>query len=295
MELWQALLFGLVQGITEFLPVSSSGHLRVAEHFFGMTEPLTAFDLSLHAGSLLAVLVFFRKDIWELVIAPFRIPGLVRKEGWRGLWADPGLRGIVFVVLGSIPTAVIGYKLGPHFESMAESITFVAIMFMVNGVVLLLSRVVVLPLASRRRMNKGFRGISLLDALIIGTAQGFAVIRGISRSGSTISVGMMMGLDRETSGRFSFLLFLPAVLGAEVLALFSGHIELTGVTPEIAAAGAVAAALSGLLALWLLMALLRRGSLHRFGWYTLLLGAILLAWLNYGTEISGGLEAIFHG
>ena len=294
MTYWHAILLGLLQGVTEFLPVSSSGHLRVAEYFTGLTGPQTLFDVSLHAGSLLAIILVFRRDLLDMVLSPFRIPGQIRESGWKAPFHDSGFRGALLVVFGSIPTGFIGYYLGPRFENMAGALEFVAMMFIVNALILFASNRVVLPLASKRRMNTGFLGIRFFDAFFIGIAQGFAVIRGISRSGTTISAAMMLGVDRVTAGKFSFLLAIPAIVGALFLNL--KDVSTVGAPPmEMMLIGAAVAFVSGAIALKLLMAVVRQGRFHRFGWYTLFLGLGLLAWLHYESEIVTFWQSVTQG
>ena len=147
METWQAALLGLLQGVTEFLPVSSSGHLRVGSYFFGIEDPQSLFDVGLHFGTLLVVIGFFWRDVVSLALAPFKtVLRLLSGERWSVVAADPGLRGAWFVILGSIPTGALGLLLGPHLEKAAGSMEFVAAMFLVNSVVLLSSRYLSLPL-----------------------------------------------------------------------------------------------------------------------------------------------------
>lgn len=285
MEIWQAALFGLVQGITEFLPVSSSGHLRVIEHSIGLTQPQTTFDLGLHAATLAAVMIFFYREIWDMVISPLRsIRNLSGSKGLRGVMEDTGVRGAVFIVLGSIPTAFLGFKLGPYLESNAASLEFVAYMFIANSFILLGSRWIVLPTPARR-LNSGFAGMNILDALLIGTAQGFSVARGISRSGTTISFAIMLGVDRETAGKFSFLLAIPAIAGATFYSMVSDDLGPAAESTPLAV-GSVVAFVSGLVCLKLLMAVVKKGKLHLFAPYTLLLGAGLLVWIHYGDQLA---------
>lgn len=289
METWQALLYGVVQGITEFLPVSSSGHLRVVQYFTGITEPQTLYDLGLHAATLAAVMLFFWRDLADMAAAPFRIPAVVKRRGWKGLAEDGGLRGVFFLGLASIPTGIIGFTLGKRLEGYAESLHFVAWAFVANAFILFASKHVVLPLASKTRLNKGFLGIRWVDALVVGTFQGVAVVRGISRSGSTISAGLMMGLDRETAGRFAFLLAIPAIVGAEMVGISSAE-EWPPVDWGMLATGCIAAFFTALASIKVLMHIVKQGSLHRFGWYTLLLGLGLLAWLEWGSSLQGGIS-----
>ncbi len=275
--------------MTEFLPVSSSGHLRVVEHFSGLTEPQTTFDVSVHAATLLAVLLVFHKDVADFAAAPFRAVGyLVRGDGggFKAVVRDPGVRGLFFVFAGSIPTGLIGYYAGPWFEGYSVSIQFVACMFIVNSFVLLGSRYVVLPNPAGR-LNTGFTGMNLFDALLIGAVQGLAVIRGISRSGSTISTAMMLGMDRDTAGRFSFLLCIPAIVGATALSL-RGGLEGGAVETTNVLVGGGVAFVTGLLALKALLKLVHKGQLHQFAWYTLFVGLGLLAWHRFGDHLFPG-------
>jgi undecaprenyl-diphosphatase len=294
LETWQAVLLGLLQGITEFLPVSSSGHLRVGAFLFGIEDPQSLFDVGLHFGTLIVVVAFFWRDVVKLAAAPFVTAArLLRREPWADISADPGLRGAWFVILGSIPTGALGILLGPHLEGAAVSLHFVAIMFLVNSLVLFGSRYLVLPLGAAR-MNTGFRGMRWHDAVVIGIAQGLSVARGISRSGSTISAALVLGVDRETAGRYSFLLSIPAILGATLVS------TRTFAVPDnfdwtACAVGVCAAMVSGALCLHLLMRVVKRGKLHHFGWYTLFLGITLLLWLQFGAELSTYWEAAFHG
>lgn len=284
MDYWEAALLGLVQGITEFLPVSSSGHLRVAEELFGFEGPQTVVDVVLHLATLVVVVLFFRREVAQLALSPFRaVAMLVRGRGYSAVVHDEGVRGLWFVFLGSIPTAFIGYYLGKRFEGQATSLLLVGSMFMVNAGILLASKYVSFPLASRR-MNRGFHGMRIFDALFIGIVQGFAVIRGISRSGSTISLAIVIGVDRETAGRFSFLLSIPAICGATLFTLREFEAPAGGMTGPLLL-GAGAAFVSGAASLALLMKVVKKGKLHRFGWYTGALGSVLLVWHYWGNQI----------
>jgi undecaprenyl-diphosphatase len=294
LDTWQAAVLGLIQGLTEFLPVSSSGHLRVGEHFFGLTEPQSFFDVGLHVGTLLVVMAYFWRDLLDFATAPLRVVGhLGQRHGWSEILQDPGLRGLGFVLLGTIPTGIIGLTLGPRLESAAMSLDFVAGMFLVNTVILFSTQYLALPL-SGARLNTGFRGMRWWDAVVIGIVQGFSVTRGISRSGSTISAALIGGVDRETAGRFSFLLSMPAIAGATLLTARDTAIPVDyDWTPF--AVGVGCAVVSGAVALKLLMTVVKRGQLHRFGWYTLFLGLLLLAGNHFGSELAVYWEAAFHG
>jgi len=284
MELWQAAVLGLVQGVTEFLPVSSSGHLRVAEHFTGLKEPQTLFDVALHVGTLVAIILFFRKDLFDFARSPFRAVVRLRKgEGPEAVTADPGLRALFFIGLGSIPTAFIGYYFGKYMEHRSSSLLFVAAMFIINSFILFGSRYIKLPVGSRR-MNRGFVGMRFYDALVVGTIQGLAVARGISRSGSTISAAMMMGVERDTAGRFSFLLSIPAIIGATLFSLREFELP-ADMDATLLLTGAGIAMVSGAISLKVLMDLVRKGKIYTFGIYTLILGTGLVVWYYCGDAL----------
>ncbi len=273
----EVMLLALVQGLTEFLPVSSSGHLRVAGALFGFKEPQTLVDVALHAGTLVAVMAYFRRDIVDIVSGLGDSLRLILSGRLReALTGVAGTRMAFFVVLGTVPAAVVGLGWGGDLEALSADLDFVAWMFIVNGLILLGSRNLSLPVA-RSRMNKGAHGMRLADAVLIGCAQVAGLFRGISRSGSTISAGLVIGLDRETAARYSFLLSIPAVLGALVLQLRHG-IPDGGPAASVLAAGIVASALVGLAALSALMRAVRSGRFHLFGLYTLVLGLLVMAW-----------------
>lgn len=283
MNLWQAVLLGAVQGLTEFLPVSSSGHLRVIEYFAGLREPQTVFDVSLHVGTLLAVLLFFRRDVADIAWAPVRaVETLLAGGGMKGVCDDNGVRGLAFVIVGTIPTVLIALTLGRWLESGSRSMLFVGTMFLVNSAILLGSRLIRLPVGGDR-LNTGFIGMRTGDAVAIGIMQGLAVARGISRSGSTISVALMLGVDRRTAGKYSFLLSVPAIAGAAVVSM-SGFAPSDSIDTTTMFAAAAVALVTGAVSLKVVMSLLERGRIHRFGWYTLLLGIGLIVWEAGGLE-----------
>jgi undecaprenyl-diphosphatase len=255
-----AFVLGIVQGVTEFLPVSSSGHLRLAGAAFGMEDTDTLFDVAVHAGTLGAILAVYRSEVWRIVA------GLGRPS-----WSNPGFRLGVLLLVGTLPVGVIGVLLGDWMEDRLTSVPWVGALLLVNGVILMASR-------GRGEGGRGLDELTVRDALIIGAVQSIALLRGISRSGITITVGMLRGANREAAATFGFLLAIPAILGAVVLQLSKAVVE-GGVPMGPLAIGTLAAAGSGYLALVGLIRLVRRGRLHHFAWYCWALGlTAVLGW-----------------
>jgi len=260
MTLFDAILLGILQGATEFLPVSSSGHLVLAQQLIeGFSQPGIAFDVLLHLGTLGAVLCYFWRDLC----------GLATCLGRRDPAAALERRLLGLLVVGSVPTAVIGLTFKDWFERMFAAPALVAGMLLVTGTLLFF--------ADRYRPGRRSEGaLTVTDALLTGAAQGLAIIPGISRSGSTIAVLLLRGVSAETAARFSFLLSLPAVGGAALLSLN----DIEQLAPDewpLYLAGAGAALLVGLLAIHLLLGVLRRRQLGWFAVYCWLVGAIALA------------------
>lgn len=266
----EAIILGVIQGLTEFLPVSSSGHLVLCQNLFGMEEPELLFDICLHVGTLVAVLIVFYRDIIDILAALVRIPTGIKNAG--GLLklceTDPAIRMALLVVIGSIPTAIIGLLFKEVVDHIFGSTAIVGCMLIVTGTLLWLTR---------RFQGEGrpIRQTTLKDALIIGVVQGLAILPGISRSGSTISMAMFLGVDRKLAGRYSFLLSIPAIVGALILGL--GEPELATTIPLVTiVAGSIVSALVGWLALVILLRVVDRGQLHRFAPYCWLVGVITL-------------------
>jgi undecaprenyl-diphosphatase len=250
----EALALAVIQGLTEFLPVSSSGHLVLAQTFFGI-DPANAFiyDIVLHLGTALAALVFFRRDVADVLRAllpPYR-------------QAPPELRAarrlLQLLAAATVPTAVIGFTFKDFFEGLFASPAAVIGALAVTGTFLVASSL----------LQSAGQPLDLTPwwkAVLIGIAQGVAIVPGISRSGSTIVTGLAVGVRREDAVRFSFLLFLPAILGATLLELRHPPIG-ASVSISLAAAGFVAAAVTGYLAILLVLRWTRAGRLWQFGLY----------------------------
>ena len=269
METYQGVVLGILQGLTEFLPVSSSGHLVLGQHLFGITEPALSFDISLHMGTLAAVFLIFFPEIRAMAAALVRLAGPGGSLGQR-LGQDPDLRLIGLILAGSVPTAVLGMVFKKYAMGVCASVPLVGVMLIVTGTLLWLTR------KAGPGGAAGPGSISFTSALWIGLIQGMAVLPGISRSGSTISMALFLGVERETAGRFSFLLSLPAILGAEVLSL-KESLETTGLALGPATVwGTLAAFVTGYLALAALMRIVKKGGLHLFAPYCWAAGAVAL-------------------
>lgn len=246
------IILGIIQGITEWLPVSSSGHLVIAQHYLGIGENL-ALDIMLHIGTLLVVLWIFRKDILQI------INSLIRFIKTRKF--DKHSKLALYVVAGSIPTGLIGILLNDYIESAFSSLVAVGIALLITGTLLW---------STRYAKKKGSLGVK--ESLIIGLAQGAAIFPGISRSGSTISTGLLLGVDRETAARYSFLLFIPAAVGALILQLD----EFQAVDVSGMVAGTLAAMVVSYFVIDMLLKIVRKGKLYWFSYYCWLAGAIVI-------------------
>ena len=267
MSILQAIVLAVVQGLTEFLPVSSSGHLVLASWVFGWPDQGVVFDAAVHVGTLAAVLVYFGRD-W-LAIAR----GVVRGADaeFRGEGSVSSRKLIGLVVLATIPVAIAGYFLEDLLSGDLRSPTWAGVFLLVTAAILTIGE----------RVGQGGRkmpGLGLPDAVRIGIAQAFAVLPGISRSGITISAGLTTGLDRQTAARFSFLLAVPALFGAGVFVLADALATKAAVEWNVVTLGAITSFAFGLLAIGGLLRLLRTRSLYPFAGYCALVGiAVLIA------------------
>ncbi len=255
-----AALLGVVQGLTEFLPVSSSGHLVLFQEHLPVSGDMVAFDLVLHLGTLVPVFIVYRADLLGIIkdLLPAETP----------LWSRPGVRLLSMVVLGSIPTAFIGLLLQDTFEQLFDDSLSVGIAFAVTGSVLWLTRFA--KPGSEDEVNA-----PRWKALLVGLVQGLAITPGISRSGSTIAAGLFLGLDREAAARLSFLLAIPAIGGAFLLK--ARHLSTSGAAVLPLIVGFLCAAISGYIALVWLIHLVKSGDFSRFAYYLWPLSAFAIA------------------
>jgi undecaprenyl-diphosphatase len=253
MSLLESIILGIVQGLTEFLPVSSSGHLALAQKLFGIGDGSLFFEILLHVATLIPVLIVFRKDVIALIKKPFQ-------------------KMTYLLITATLPAVIFTVLFGDYFGLLYESATFLAAGFIITGCLLLFSDKV-------RSGHKREKDISYADALIIGTIQGIAIAPAISRSGSTISGSLFRKINREAAAKFSFLMSIPAIAGGlvlEIAKIIRGDIVIGGVDWLVMGGGFVAAMLSGFLAISFMMALIRRCKLRYFSIYVFLLAAVIL-------------------
>jgi len=252
----EALLLGIIQGITEWLPVSSSGHLVIAQQLLGIQQPIV-FDVMLHVGTLVVVLVVFWRDIVKILRA-------IAKLDFKSEHGKLGL----FVALASIPTAVIGYAFHDLFAAAFSSLFAVAVALLVTGFVLFVSE------KNFGKTQVPNKKIGAADSVLVGIAQAIAIIPGISRSGLTISTALLRGVKKEMAAKFSFLLLVPAVVGA--LALESKDLGAASIDWFVLSIGTTAAAVVGYFALKFLLRIVLQKKLHMFAYYCWIVGLILI-------------------
>lgn len=268
MNFLSSIFLGLVQGVAEFLPISSSGHLSLFQTFFGLSEAGLFFDVLLHLGTLIAIFVYYWKDIVGLVKEFIRIVAcLVSKEKRAQMGRlSPKGRMILMIIVATLPLFVI-LPIKDKVEALYTNTIFVGFALVVTGCILFLSD-------RMARGKKTAKSATMLDALLVGVGQAFAVVPGLSRSGTTISAGMMRGFSRRFAVRFSFLLSIPAVLGANILSI--GEAVSAGIDTSLLPAyivGTVVAAVSGYFAIRLVNMLADKGKFGNFAYYCWGIGA----------------------
>src|SRR3989338_109760 len=249
MGLLEAVISGIVQGVAEFLPISSSGHLVILHKLMGFSEPEILFDLFLHLGTLVAVFIVFGSEIIESVTTKKRAGFLV--------------------LLGSVVTFVFALLFIKNIEAAFSNVKTVGIMFIVTGVWLIAGNFI----------RIGTEGMTAFKAVLIGMAQGIGALPGISRSGATISTGLFLGLDGQASAKFSFLLSIPAIIGAFLFKVKESGLNLSGININYFI-GFFIACIVGVLSLKLLLKALYRNKFHWFGAYCILAGMLVIAFLK---------------
>ncbi|HNS25181.1 MAG TPA: undecaprenyl-diphosphatase UppP [Methanobacteriaceae archaeon] len=269
MTIIQAIILGMVQGLTEFLPISSSAHLVLIPELLGVKSNL-AFDTLLHLGTLIAVLYYFWNDVVNMIQAfissLFDLPSGKFREKLR---EDPYKRLSWLIIVGTIPAGLMGVLFKDFFEGLFSSVTSVAVFMLITGFILW-------GVERMPRGNRDVKDISFTNSLLVGIAQGCAIAPGISRSGATIATSLFLGFDREMAARFSFLLSIPAILGAaliQVKDLTTGFDLSTGVF----LAGLLSSVIFGYLAIRFLMGYIKKHKLTIFAYYCWIVGIIVLS------------------
>lgn len=268
MELLKAIALGIIQGLTEFLPISSSGHLVIFSELLDFQHQGVVFDVFLHLGTLFSVVLVFRKDIWAMACAPFRV--------WSGNGDDESrmyLQWVFYVIMATLPAVAAGLFLKDSVEVLFRNMNIVYTMLLVTGTIMLLSRYI---------QDRGSK-LNLPRSVLIGCAQACAILPGLSRSGSTIFVGMLLGINREVVAKFSFIMSIPAIVGATVLQ--SREFLVQPPPREMLVSlgfGTVVSAAAGYFAIVLLLDLVRRNRLQYFGYYCL-----AVALLGFGHQLLG--------
>jgi undecaprenyl-diphosphatase len=267
------IVLALIQGLCEFLPVSSSGHLVLAQAYLGFIDPDIVFDLVLHLGTLAAVIFYYRQTLAGLISELRLLPKALISPSILSQYYQtrPDFRLGILIIAASLATAVLGLTFRSFLTSLFSSIRAVGLALLLTSAVLALTALV----------KPGCRAIMtmrLSDALIIGLAQGFAIAPGLSRSGLTIAAALILGLNKQLAAKFSFIASIPAILGGLILSLSTGMTSPLGL--KYLLVGLIVAAISGYLALKLLTVLIDRGRLPLFAPWCLLAGLAALFYIN---------------
>ena len=275
MDILNVVILGIVQGLTEFLPVSSSGHLVLMQQLLGLHEPELLFDICVHIGTLIAVCIVFFREILGLIKTTVRLPHLLNSStGFKSLLkTNDEIRMVILILAGSIPTAFLGLLFHEIADQLFSSVEVVGVTLLVTGTLLWFT-------SKLRQNGRDVSAMTLRDAFIVGLIQGFAILPGISRSGSTISVALYLGIDREVAGRYSFLLSIPAIVGALVISLDSSKIS-SSISAQLIILGTLIASVVGYLALKLLLWFVNKGQLNYFSPYCWMLGIGTLIWAMF--------------
>ena len=264
MEIWKAIIVGVVQGLAEFLPISSSGHIVLTQYLLGIREvgaehqPDLAFEVILHVGTLVSVLAYFHKSLWRLVESLYT-KGMVEER-----------KKIMWLAVATLPAVIAALVFKDFFDAVPGQPVVVSGLLVVTGLILFIPRLV----------KASEQSVGLRASIIMGIGQAFAILPGISRSGSTIAAGLLSGVKAEKAAEFSFLMSIPAIAGGFVLTMksridetgsFSEALKSCFIAPYLA--GAAAAAVVGLLAIYLVMGAVKRGKLEYFSYYCFAAGA----------------------
>ena len=278
MGLLEAVILAVVQGLTEFLPVSSSGHLVLFSYILGVNQPSIAYEVLLHFGTLIAVFIAFWRDIVALFQAGLKIISNP-KAFPRLIDEDADVRMLVALCIGTIPAVIVALLLESQIEGLFAAPGLTGIVLLITEGVLFITERYSKIIALKGKSLK--ESVSILDGLIIGIGQAFAIVPGLSRSGTTIGFGLWRGLRREEAARFSFLLSIPAILGATVLAigdLISGQVNASISTLII---GTIVAAITGYVAIKFLLQIIKKGRLVYFSYYVWAVGLTIIFYFYF--------------
>ncbi len=267
-KLVEAVILGVVQGLTEFLPISSSGHLVIFRHVLDLKASSISFDISVHIGTLMAVMAYFWEDIRSILITLYRSISffIKRTHSQQTAVNDHDIRWIFLIITGTIPTAIAGILFYQISDRLFSSVFTVGVMLFITGFLLWLTRGV-------KKTGKGIDLFTVRDAFIIGLMQGMAILPGLSRSGCTIAVGLFLGIHREIATKFSFLLSIPAILGAGFLIIKKLPND-PSFSVTITLMGTAVSCMVGFLSLKFLVFIIKQGKLYFFAPYCWLLGLI---------------------
>ncbi len=265
MSIFEAIILGAIQGLTEFLPISSSGHLIIVPNLLGWGSSPLFFDTTLHLGTALALVVFFFKDLWEIFLS--LIKDVWNKEDSFNNYSSEGKMGL-YILLGSLPAAITGYFFEDFFETVFRHTTYVAL-FLIAGSVLMF-------LAEHLGKWKNNKEIGYFEGILIGLFQTLALFPGVSRSGSTISGGMLFGLSREKAAKFSFLLSVPIVVAAGFYKLLTSMDLISTISFSVIASGFLSSFVFGMIAISFMLKFLKKKGLHIFVIYRIIFALILL-------------------
>lgn len=262
METLKAIILGIIQGLTEFLPVSSSGHLEIGKYIMGdsyLGEDSMIMTVTLHAATALSTIVIFRKDIFEI------ISGLFKKD-------KQALQFSGLIILSMIPAVIVGVFFDEFIESFFnQNIMLVGLMLLFTGLILFIAE----------RSSSTNKKVGVWDAIKIGIMQAVAILPGISRSGATIATSVMLGIDRTASARFSFLMVIPLILGKMAKDILSGEIASSSINFVDLSAGFAAAFITGLFACTWMIKLVKASKLSGFAYYCFALGLFAIGWMLY--------------
>jgi len=270
LQFLEAIFLGLIQGLTEFIPVSSSGHLIILPKLLGWRDMGLTFDVALHLGTVIALIAFFWRD-WVKIITQFYSHVVKRKDYIEMEASGSHGRQMIPIIVACVPAAIVGYKWNDYIEETLRNPYIVIIPMVVVGLVMLLGE-------KLGRRNRPMGQMNYKDYIIIGLAQAMALFPGVSRSGATITAGLFLNLEREAAARFSFLMSMPIIIAAALLQFYKNFLKVGITSSELAifAVGLVTAAISGYLAIRFLMNFVQKRSLAAFAIYRFAFAVLVL-------------------